>query len=237
MRQTPAIAVILIALPVRADENQAEKLFRAMETKVRAAKAFKLVCELEGTIDRDGEPIKVKVTQQFAGRNKARFELQTERDGQILKNFQVSDGKQMIRLEEGISAGEPQPADPNLNKDLLPVIARAGFMLPRLIQNRDKGGFNTEKLLPASNFKLGEKERIGEVDAQVIEYSVTFGAESFVFGGCKHVRVKVWIDPKKIVPLKRKVMHENLEDRFFIEAYKEFALDPKLDAKVFDLPK
>jgi outer membrane lipoprotein-sorting protein len=235
--QFPFIAVLLVPATVPAQENEAEKQFRAMENKVRAIKAMKLVCELEGTIDGKGGTIKVKVIQQFADGNKARFELESQEGDKAYKRLQISDGMQVVIREDGKPAGKPQPVDPNLNKGLPAAIARGGFMLPRLILRYDKGPFDSEKLLKVSDFKLGSKERIGDVEAQAVEYAVTLGGESLAFGDCEKVNVTVWIDPKTMVPLKRKVAAVDKKDHFFVEIYREFALDPKLDAKVFELPK
>jgi outer membrane lipoprotein-sorting protein len=232
-----SIVLFTLTATLFAQENDAEKMFRAMESKVRAVKSLKMVCELEGTISDEDDRIKVKASQQFAGKNKARFELHTEMLGIISKTLQLCDGKQMVAFESGRAVGEPRPADPELNAGLPKAIGRGGFMLPRLVVNRDKTGFDADKLLPASNFKLGAKERVGDKDAQIIEYIVKFGGESSAFGNCDKVEVTLWIDAKTMIPLKRKVASANAKKRFFVEVYKEFVINPELDSKIFSLPK
>src|SRR5437870_2199762 len=75
-----AVTLSLVAAAGYGQENEAENLFRSMERKVRAAKSLKMVCELKGTLAKGGEQIRVIANQQFAGANKARFELRLETD-------------------------------------------------------------------------------------------------------------------------------------------------------------
>ena len=230
MRWLLAITSFGFTLTAYGQEDVAEKLFRAMEQKVRAAKALKLVCEVEGRLLAGGGQVKIKASQQFAGPNKARFELHSESFDSLF----VSDGKLEVR-REGDRLEEPKKADPQLNEGLTGAIARGGFMLPRLVLRPEPGSFNAEKTLLISGFKLGVKERVGDVDGQSVEYSVKFGG--LATGPAEAVKVTVWIDPKTHVPLKRKIVVGNGEADFFTEVYAEFVIDPKLDAKVFELPK
>jgi outer membrane lipoprotein-sorting protein len=230
MRWLFAITSFALSLTAYGQEDAGEKLFRAMEKKVRAAKAMQLVCEVEGRLSAGGEQQKIKANQQFAGPNKARIELHS---GSYNSLF-VSDGN-MALTREGVRLGEPKKADPQLNEGLTGTIALGGFMLPRLILRREAGRFNADTTLLISEFKLGAKERVGTVDAQAVQYSVKFGG--LTTGPAEKVVVTVWIDPKTQLPLKRKVIVGNQEADYFTEVYTEFVIDPKLDAKVFELPK
>jgi hypothetical protein len=172
----------------------------------------------------------VNATQQFMGANKARFELKSE----SINSLFVSDGMQMATSEAGRVQASKR-ADPKLNEGLPGAIARGGFMLPRLVARREEGSFDADKTLLVSAFKKGVTERIGKVEAQCVEYTIKFGASST--GPAEMVNVSVWIDPQALVPLKRKVHIGNGEADFFVEQYKEFAIDPKFDARVFELPR
>jgi hypothetical protein len=44
----------------------------------------------------------------------------------------------------------------------------------------------------------------------------------------------LWIDAKTLLPLKRAYVLDNMR---IVENYHEFRLDPKIDAKAFELPK
>jgi hypothetical protein len=211
-------------------EETAETLFRSMEKKVRDAKGLKLVCEVEGRLFAGGQRVKIKASQQFTGSNKARFELSSE----TIETLFVSDGTQMVKREKG-RLEKPMPADAKLNEGLTATIARGGFMLPRLVVPGEAGKFNADKILLISGFKLGAKERNGADEAQPVEYSVSFGESAI--GPSEIVRVIVWINPKTLVPLKRKVHWGTGQADFFTEEYKDFVIDPMLDAQVFELPK
>ncbi len=230
MRWLVAITLCIVAMIAYEQEEAAEKLFRSMETKVRDAKSLKLACEVHGRIAAGGEEVKLKAVQQFAGVDRARFELRSKE----LDLLFVCDGKHMVQGDAG-RFQEPRPADPKLNEGVCGAIARGGFMLPRLVKQREAGSFNADKTLLISGFKLGAKERIGAVEAQGVEYSVRFGG--LAIGPGENVKVTVWIDPKTLVPLKRKVVVGDGEADFFTEVYTKFVIDPKLDAKVFELPK
>ena len=49
--------------------------------------------------------------------------------------------------------------------------------------------------------------------------------------------ITVWIDNDTGVPLKRVVVQSKGKEFRTTEVYSEFKLNPKIDAKVFDLPK
>ncbi len=82
---------------------------------------------------------------------------------------------------------------------------------------------DSAKLLRATDFKAAEGEKVGGRDAKVLRYKLgTLG-------------VILWLDARTHLPLKRHILSEK---RVVItETYKEFTLDPKIDAKVFELPK
>src|SRR5262245_7435464 len=172
MRWLLLTALGVLAMPAHAQDREAEKLFRAMERKGRAAKSLTLVVTARGRLSRDAQPTEIWASQQFAGASKARFELRATTDGRTERILFVSDGKRTVEWFAG-HAGEPKPADPRLNEGLPAAIARGGFMLPRLIFRREPGAFDADKVLQLSRFKLGPKERVGKVDGQAVDFAVT----------------------------------------------------------------
>ena len=88
-----------------------------------------------------------------------------------------------------------------------------------------------ETRMKVYDFEAGAAEKVGERQAKVIHYR--FGK-----GGNDDPKVTVWIDAKTGLPLKRSLLiHPESEKIRITEAYREFELDPKIDAKTFDLPK
>jgi hypothetical protein len=82
-----------------------------------------------------------------------------------------------------------------------------------------------------TDFKLGKKEKVGEHEAQAVEY--TFKPP---FG--EMPSVVVWIDLKTQLPLKRAVTEKTgNQKRTYIETFTKLNLDGKIDPKQFELPK
>ncbi len=88
-----------------------------------------------------------------------------------------------------------------------------------------------------TDFKLGEKGRIGLHEARLIQYAlVTKGLE--VRTGKTRFAVSLWLDVKTNLPLKRVVvpLEEGLEF-ILTETYRSLTLDEKIDPAKFELPK
>ena len=91
-----------------------------------------------------------------------------------------------------------------------------------------KGIFRTSAL------KLGKKEKVGEHDAQVVEYQLDIKSE---FAN-EALAVKLWLDVSTGLPLKRSVtgkFHDKEID--IVETYSKFVIDEKIDEKRFEIPK
>jgi outer membrane lipoprotein-sorting protein len=236
MRWLLAATVLVLAAPIYGQDKDAEKLYRAMEKKVREAKSIKVLWEAE-LQNQPGESGKVKGSTHLADGNKARIEFAGSLKGTDGKLLLVSDGKQTVTQGTLMSPpGEPgpppQPTRANFYKTLAALTARGGMLLPVFVSvgAKDDDSDEIDKVLPLSAFKLGGKEKIGKVDAQIIEYTIAFD-------GKDKAKVKLWLDAKTMFPVKRHMAPEGKEGTFLAEAYSEFVLDPKLDAKLFELPK
>src|SRR6516162_6347712 len=90
-----------LAPPVLAQDDEAEKLFRAMEKKITEAKTFQIAAsiQLKGeTKDRGG---RLKGSLLLTSDNKARLTISGSISGEAVKRELVSDGKQM-KLKLGV---------------------------------------------------------------------------------------------------------------------------------------
>jgi len=185
MRCLLTTALFVLAVPAFGQENEAEKLYRAMEKKVQPAKSLKVVWEtevLEG--GKGGKSEKVKGVGHLAEGNKTRFEIEGTFTGIAMKSLLVSDGKQMI-VKQTVDGkkeepnGGPRATPASLNINAAAILTRASALQSSSwIGFGDPGAFDAiDKKLPASAFKLGPKERIGERETQVVEFIVEMGPD------------------------------------------------------------
>jgi len=226
-----ALAVSAIwHLPVPGQQpNEAEKLFRAMEKKLGSAKTLQL--RFETNAESTPEPGKFKGTLVLAEGNKARIEINAELNGKkgvFMKA--TSDGTNRKVLGEGPASGKtPQKH----NENILASLQHGGFMAAIYLGSSDADGKTHIPVYKASDFKLGNKEKVGQRQAQIIEYQLTWEkAPKF--------SETLWIDLETQLPLKRvfsgSVPAEKIKFKIS-ETYSDFVLDAKLDAATFQLPK
>ncbi|MBI3466661.1 MAG: hypothetical protein HY000_26910 [Planctomycetes bacterium] len=87
------------------------------------------------------------------------------------------------------------------------------------------------------NFKEGAPEKVGGRQARVLSYKLGYaqGDNAAVPDAEKNgTPVTVWIDSKTLLPLKHVIAWEGHR---WTEFYNDFTLDPKIDAKAFELPR
>jgi len=224
MRWLALLVLILAAAPARAQEGEAEKLYRAMEKKILAAKSLAL--EFNSQVTVDDEKFTVKGTIYVAAGNKTRLDLESELF-QLGKTLIVTNGESRC-AKVGALVFDKGPFPPK-GEVLLALIARFGAVgaaMEKKIATADLG-----KDFPVKNFKLGVKEMVGKREAQVVQYQV----QNKEFGDL--AEVSVWIDTKTQLPLKR-AMAEKQEGKEIrtTETYGVFTVDSKLDGKLFDIP-
>jgi outer membrane lipoprotein-sorting protein len=101
--------------------------------------------------------------------------------------------------------------------------------LPYLLAEKKESALDQIKI-KAYDFKSGAAEKVGERDAKVVRYRCGQG------DGCPgDEEITLWIDAKTLLPLKRSFVLKRDGVRI-VENYTEFTLEPKVDAKDFDLP-
>jgi hypothetical protein len=221
-----------IPAPARGQEGEAEELFQSMEKKVLAADTLLLEFDSEHT--HNGKIFfKFKGTIYAAAPNRSRVELDitfTLPNGEqspTLKNLTVINGESRYwkfgtEVSEGKKVGIGRSG-----KALLAAIARIG---PSGVAWNDKT--LDDEYAPVKNFKLGVKEKVGEREAQIVEYQLEkksgkIGPELF----------SVWIDTKTQLPLKH-LMAGQVDGRKQVntDTYRAFTAGKKLEAKLFEIP-
>jgi outer membrane lipoprotein-sorting protein len=228
MRCTAALVALILTVPAFAQQNPAEKLYRAMEKQIRDAKSVKMAFEIDSAIDKDNTKMRGFVS--VAEGNKARLEVTGSDNGQPRSMTIISDGKTSYYKGSDKPSGESKPAEGNLSQTRPQILARGGvfatFQIPPTTE-----GFDIDKLMPASDFKLGKKEKVGVRDAQVVECTLKPDNEQVV-------QMTVWLDTQTNLPLKRLITSSGQKGVFRVtEIYTEITLNPKFDDKMFAVPK
>jgi outer membrane lipoprotein-sorting protein len=234
------VLFVLLFLPLPpaalAQENDAEKLYRGMEKKLLAAKAFEVTFDYqvekgkakgELLVTRENK-VRMKIVGHFAEKPKARFELVS--DGKQVRSRGATFGIQTTGRPKVELGGESEwRMLKNFHTVLGSTLSRAGMSYTILLMPYLDGGDGSREIDPefggrnkVDNFKLEGSEKVGATQAKRLHYR---------FGGLK---MTLWIDAKTLLPLKRAYVLDNMR---IVENYHEFNLDPKIDAKAFELPK
>jgi outer membrane lipoprotein-sorting protein len=218
-------------------ENEAEKLFRAVEKKISGARAFRVAVDIKISENRgEGKATegRLKGSLVLTKDNKARLTIRGKVAGEAVNIEIVSDGKH-------ITWKDSLPEPPALATQTTPKMFHAllSTLMTRAGVYGSSGciavanGFGEE--IPASvqridawDFKVGAAAKVGGRDARVVRYKVGFKGEK---GAGQAI---LWIDSRTLLPL-RYVIGDGTGG--VTETYNEFTLDPKVDAKVFALPK
>jgi outer membrane lipoprotein-sorting protein len=232
MRWLTVLAVLCLVAPASAQENDAEKLYRAMEKKIRGAKTLNVV--IDGEFDAQVVKGTIKGKAFTASGSKARMEMDMAFGGQAKKVLFITDGKVGYSKLDDMANVDPDPKKIAQVDRLLPgMMARAGLaavlMAVRSADPNKQEDFDLDKDAAIKNFKLGAKEMVGQRNAQVVEYQIDLKG--------KIAKASVWIDTKTQLPLKRVLMLEEMGQNVTItETYSSFIVDGKLDPKLFEVP-
>jgi outer membrane lipoprotein-sorting protein len=234
--EPPLDAAAFDLKPVRAARAAAEKLFRAMEQQVREADTLRVVVE-QGDVyqpelyrSRGREVYKYKGRLLLGGGQKARLELTRQSAGKENRDLVIADGKQLIGVGEHVDTkGKPVPQARTLTALCGQYTARRG-LLPLFGAEGVQGEkYDIEKHLPADNFHLGRREKVGGREAQVIEYQVKLPGY--------RDELTLWLDVETGLPLKRVTERKFGARSRTTELYREFTVNPRLDPRLFVLPK
>jgi outer membrane lipoprotein-sorting protein len=224
--------------PASAQENEAEKLFREMEKKIAAAKGIEADVDMDLTdIKRKAEG-KFKVSLLLTRDNKARLKLAGKMEGMDVRMDLISDGSRLKASKRPAPPGKEieEKATPKyLHAMLARTLSRIGLAGVDAVLAERKAGEKEkapeiESLIRLSDFKSGGQENIRGHAAKVLSYSAHVQKHNDT------VSVTLWLDATTLLPLKRVVT--TMKDPVRItELYNRFTLDPKVDAKAFELPK
>jgi len=223
---------VIVGAAFQEGEIEAEKLFRAMETKLRATKTLRFTFEGKSDIG-DNSMLKAKLT--IAAVNKLHFSFDgNDLDGPI-NGLVVADGRTLAL--KGVFVGKNKslsnPVPEKLNEHMVGNLTRGSFLMAL---DRAIGGsaLQIPEALKLSGFKFSGREKVGTRDTQVMQYKIEPDP-----GDDEQVTFKVWIDIDNQLPLKRLIegrrRNGDIHTRI-IETFGEWDLEPKLSNE-FVLPK
>jgi hypothetical protein len=223
----PAIGLVtglLIAAPAFGQDTDAEKLYRAMEKAVLSAKSLKVVGEANYGGEKwklafwTAEGKKALLEQSHSGEDLAG--LPQEQGSRVW-----SDGKSMVRHHFPLGGlyGGTTPAGFTVSLQTLTLRLGLSGVLDEFDQKFNEP-IDVSKVAVMSDFKLGKAEKIGDKQAVVVHFNLKNPAR----------KCTLWLDAKTNLPLKYRAVLGPKAEQFFEETYTEFALDAKIDAKIFE---
>jgi outer membrane lipoprotein-sorting protein len=239
MKHVAKLACSLLAAAlvpsVRAQDNEGEKLFRAMEKKIQTARAFRVAFTIKGQGDMD-RVADFRGALLLTNDNKARLTARGDDVGEARRWEMVSDGKQVflrpyvVSGVEGDKEEETFATPRNLHGHLTRQLSSLGVYLnlPRLaavVLSAD----SPDRKIRLRDFRVVAAEKLGGRDAKVVRYKLNLGGikEEAVFN--------VWVDTKTLLPLKRLIVAKSWGT--ITEHYNDFTIDPKIGPREFKLPK
>lgn len=259
MRYILSVLLLPALLPAaRGQENEAEKLFRAMEKKIRAATAVQIIFDIELREIEAKEESKDKVTKAkgvllLTKDNKVRLKIigVDPLDEDFAGRKMVSNGKQMKLggTDNGVHSfdqAKPIPTPQYLHGLLSTTVSRIGVTSGSMILFFAPGPELTpvflrpelaeRKVLDADewnmgawDFKAGGPARVGGRDATMVSYRIGPKEDR------NSIPVTLWIDAKTLLPLKSVTILRSWGGSHVTELYTEIKLDPKIDAAAFNL--
>jgi len=220
-------------------DDRAKQLFQEMEGRLAKAQTLECVFEITDEFAAPGDPrtkLLLKGSLFLAEGNRARQEINERADGAPLFHMLVSDGIRWWWHDKGspphLVNKKPYA---HLNADYLTALARMGLSLANLPLPPVEAADSKERF-PVSGFRLGPKEKIGEREAQRLEYQLFIKGQKAPNGKDAPFSVTVWLDPQTSLPIQRVVVQDVLGMRI-TESYGKLILNGKVDAKRFGLPK
>lgn len=227
-----------------AAENEAEQLFREAEKNLNAAKTVQNHFEvkvkefkIQGTLHiGEGDAMRMDCTGTIGA---VRFTPPSVvGDGKTLAVVSAPPAKVVVSKSSESPKG--------LGTALRGMLTRPGVLLEFNTITAGKEPAKDAATFHLVDFKLGAKEKLGDIDTQIVEYnvavkgktiSVWLGAieQMFPLKGTEKATAKMWVDTKTKQPLKL-VINADLDGNA-VEFTQVFTIDGKLDAKLFEVPK
>jgi uncharacterized protein (TIGR03067 family) len=228
-----------VIITFKREPSRAEQLFQELEA--RLAKAETIQGKYKAALEFKGENAgerghKLEGALWLQKGNKLRLEM----DGILIldpvKGAVVSDGAVMQYQDRGKGKSGRDKTPANLNSTFTGALAREGLLMCMLTHSG--GGSLAERIgdeigkerKPPAEFKLRAKEKIGDVETDVIEFRIDLGEK--ILG-----HVTLWLDAQTHLPVRRhlKIEIEGRDGGHLTESYEGLKLDEKIDPAKFNI--
>ena len=223
------MSVLLIALSFTFadDDAAAKKLFDSVEKKVASAKSLKV--EFTADLKEAERGFSIKGKLLIAKGNKLNLTASMKDGDKENKLATISDGKDLALTQRGMTKTDPVPE--KYAQNIQKMMGRIGPALTMFTAVSSRSSKRKVRLFESSDYSLGKAEKIGKREAKVLLYKLTRGTQQ--------LQVKVWIDAKTNLPVKRvlRPLGEEAKRGGYIVETSTYTLNPKLDDKTFKLPK
>jgi outer membrane lipoprotein-sorting protein len=217
------------------EPNEAEKLFRQMEAKLANARTVEFQYETVVTYPGIPEPSKLKGSLSLAEGNKSRLEWHLKGLGVEETQLEITDGRKTWTSGKGFTPTKGE-APKWLNEAYRSAAARFALATGLSLHTGGEGlkEFKADDQFRLSDFKLGDREKVGDKEAQVIHYTVHPKGRKQ-----ETASESVWIDTETALPLKRVARFTTpwTGKMTMTETYTKLNLDGKIDPKQFQLPE
>ena len=240
-------ANLLLPLALAAPPSEGEKLLLDAERQLLDAKSLRITFEIESKIDLFAKAVG---TLEIIEGNRSRTEVKVNgvnKNEVDLKLVEVSDGTTNRLVVATANGKDDEGMRPEFQvpKSYSEYVRRSlmrhglfdtGYRFSAVGRKGMRVDFeklDPEKEFPWGKFKPVVKEKLGDREALRVEYRMTFLEDD-------EATTIIWVDAKTKLPLKRVLMGKDgdgKEVEKFIEVYKTIDLNPKLDPKLFVLPK
>lgn len=219
-----------VLLVIAQGENQAEKLFR--ESEKRLAEADQAQITVESTLEGTPKKGRLKGTLILAKGNKARMGVQGNLRGEEFKMSVVSNGTKMKMEVTMLKPEEEENTPQNFNAMIVGTFSRVGMLagFRSRVQHEGEKEPGLDDLFNVSDFVLGKKEKVGEREAQRINYKLLMDNRDTA-------ETTVWLDLETKLPLKRVLSTKNGNESLRITETYQIRINGKIDGKRFELPK
>jgi outer membrane lipoprotein-sorting protein len=229
MRWSLTLLALAIAVPAYAQENEAEKLFRQMEKKLQAAKTVQV--RFDATISIVGMAGSVKGDAAYGEGDKVRIDAEVTFSGKNSRATLICDGTKLYAKDSEKPKIELKDSPKGLGVYFRAVLPRVGIFAGIDDATKGKEVPKVDDFFKVSNFKLGAKEKVGDTETLVVEYTV-------LVRGNDKATAKVWVNTQTNLPARLELRMEiNGATVALTESYADYAVDGKLDAKLFEVPK
>jgi len=203
-----------------------------MEEKLAAAKIVQV--SLEAKVEGVPDFGIFKGTLTVAEGNKIHLDGAFWNEGEHDDWKTVSDGKRL--KSQRLHLNQVKPASKTLTENYRSSLTHGGYLMAGFyLASEDPK--ESWPIFRASESKLERKETIGKRETYVIVCKLT-PTEKVESDIDKTWSETLWLDAETNLPLKRIVVYTfGGKKATFTEYYNTFTLDPKSDAKMFEVPK